>query len=134
MLWLHGMLLQTGVSAQVHTVNACCYQKSFDECYCCLTVCMHCWQVVAASPDLFQGMAVGVGVGPTAEPLLPPLHPDLLPSQVCCGTRHLNNCTFPEIAMQLSASTANEEASRSINVQQELWCLAYLAYFQLSSD
>lgn len=126
MLWLHGMLLQTGVSAQVHTVNACCYQKSFDDCDFCLTGCMHCWQVVAASPDLYQGMAVAVGVGPTAEPLLPPLHPDLLPLQVCCGTRLLNSCTVL-IAMHLSACTANAEASRSINVQQDLWCLAYLA-------
>lgn len=69
---------------------------------------MHCWQVVAASPGLFQGMAVGVGVGPTAEQLLPPLRPDLLPSQVGCVTKHLNRCTLdlPLHQMEKSANVA----------------------------
>lgn len=49
----------------------------------CLTNCMHELQVAAASPDLFQAMAVEVG--PIAELPPPPLHPDLLPLQVGCG-------------------------------------------------
>ena len=50
---------------------------------------MHDWQVVAASPDLFQGMPVEVD--PIAELPPPPPHSDLLPLQVGCDYQACRN-------------------------------------------